>query len=222
MVTVRKPPTAQEAVLSALREAIATGRLRPGQQVVQEDLAAEFGVSRVPLREALRILEGEGHVAYYPHRGYFVTELSVQDLLEVYRLRELLEAEALTLAVQECSDPDVDDIEILLEAVEAATLEVDVGAITVTNRAFHFAIFDLAGLPRLSRLIRQLWDATDVYRTLYFHSDVNRHRVGLEHRALLQALRDRNAAELIRIQANHRANSVSAVELVIAENEIHP
>jgi DNA-binding GntR family transcriptional regulator len=215
VATLRKPPTAQETVLHALRTAIASGRLRPGQQIVQEDLSAQFGVSRVPLREALKILEGEGQVTYYPHRGYFVTELSVSDLLEVYRLRELLEAEALAIAVLECSDEDIADIEDLLEHVEAAADIGDVGALTMTNRAFHFAIFDLAGMPRLSRLIRQLWDATDVYRTVYFNDVVNRDRIQREHRAMLQALKKRDAEELIGLQIRHRTNSVRVVKDVI-------
>jgi len=87
-----RPPTAQEAVLAELRRFITTGRLRPGQQIVQDALAVQLGVSRVPLREALKILEGEGQVTYVAHRGYFVTELSLSDLLEVYRIREILEA----------------------------------------------------------------------------------------------------------------------------------
>ncbi|HVQ18393.1 MAG TPA: GntR family transcriptional regulator, partial [Actinomycetes bacterium] len=95
----RRPPTAQEAVLSELRRAIMTGELRPGEQVLQDALAEKFGVSRVPLREALKILEGEGQVTYQPHRGYFVAELDAVDLVEVYRIRDLLESEAARVAV---------------------------------------------------------------------------------------------------------------------------
>ena len=92
--------TAQELVLTGLRTDILTGELGPGDQVVQELLAERYGVSRVPLREALKTLESEGQVVYYPHRGYFVAELSVADLMEVYRLRSLLEAEAIRHAVR--------------------------------------------------------------------------------------------------------------------------
>ena len=98
-MTVERRQTAQDTVLAALRADILDGTLAPGDQIVQESLADRYGVSRVPLREALKTLESEGQVAYYPHRGYFVTELSVADLLEVYRLRALLEAEAIRAAV---------------------------------------------------------------------------------------------------------------------------
>jgi len=76
-------PTAAETVLQQLRVFLASGRLLPGQQLVQEDLAEDLGVSRVPIRESLKILEGEGHVTYHPNRGYFVTELSADDLFEL-------------------------------------------------------------------------------------------------------------------------------------------
>lgn len=153
--------TAQELVLTGLRTDILTGELGPGDQVVQELLAERYGVSRVPLREALKTLESEGQVVYYPHRGYFVAELSVADLMEVYRLRSLLEAEAIRHAVPALNDGDVDDLADLLAEVDAASRAEDVLAMTAANRRFHFAIFDAAGMPRLTRLLHQLWDATD-------------------------------------------------------------
>lgn len=218
-----KPPTAQELALLALREAIGSGELQPAQQVVQEDLSAIFGVSRVPLREALKTLEAEGLVTYFPHRGYFVTELSVADLREVYRLREILEAEALTLAVQECTTADLDVIEGLLVELEQVVADGrDVRAMTARNRAFHFAIFDAARRPRLTRLIRQLWDATDVYRSVYFQAEANRTRIAREHRAMLKALRQGDAQALIEIQSTHRANAVDAVAAVIEVGEAAP
>ena len=206
-----KPPTAQEAVLATLRSDIATGLLAPGEQVIQDDLARRYGVSRVPIREALRILEAEGLLEYHPHRGYFVTELSIEDLTEVYRIRELLEAEALSLVVVEIQDDDIADLEDLLMAVEQATAVGDVAAITEANRTFHFAMLQACGMPRLTRMIRLLWDATDAYRAVYFHEPANLERVNDEHRQMMQALRDRDAPRLVAIQAQHRQRSASAV-----------
>lgn len=207
--------TAQEMVLQHLRLSLASGQILPGQQLVQEELAENLGVSRVPIRESLRILEGEGLVTYHPNRGYFVTELSSTDLAELYRIRELLESEALQRAVTEVSDADLNDIEQLLELVEQAIDSGDVEAITAANRAFHFAIIDLSGMNRLSRLIRQLWDASDIYRTVYFRSADNRERIRAEHREILTALKARDAQALIAAQNHHRDEAVQAVNLMI-------
>ncbi len=209
-------PTAAESVLHELRSALAAGRLLPGQQLVQEDLAADLGVSRVPIRESLKILEGEGHVTYHPNRGYFVTELSADDLIEVYRIRQILEAEALAQAVLEVSDADIADIESILEQVEQAAESGDVERLTEANRAFHFSIIELSGMNRLSRLIRQLWDASDIYRTVYFRDPVNRERVHSEHREIIDALKARDAQALIRAQNSHREQAVAALKPVIS------
>jgi DNA-binding GntR family transcriptional regulator len=211
-----RPPTAQEAVLAELRRLLVTGDLAPGSPVRQEALAERLGVSRVPLREALKVLEGEGQVVYLPRRGYVVAELSVDDLLEVYRLRELLEAEAIRAAV-----PRLD--EVVLEAIAAAAREVDRAGrsgdlveMTASNRRFHFLLFDAAGMPRLSRTLRQLWDATDVYRAVYFGSPANRSRVAHEHADLLAAARDGDEERAVAVQAAHRDHSVAAVRAAIA------
>lgn len=200
--------TAQESVLRELRADIVSGILRPGDQIVQESLAARYGVSRVPLREALKILEGEGLVVYYPHRGYFVMELSVDDLAEVYRLRSLLEAEAISHAVPQLTAADCEALAELLAQVEAAG--EDIPALAAANRRFHFAIFDAAGMPRLSRVLHQLWDSTDVYRTLYFHQPANRARIAGEHAAMLVALRAGQADEVIRLHDQHREHSIAS------------
>ncbi|MBU6244900.1 MAG: GntR family transcriptional regulator [Actinomycetales bacterium] len=206
-----KPPTAQEAVLATLRSEIASGDLAPGEQVVQDDLARRYGVSRVPIREALRILEAEGLLEYHAHRGYFVAVLSVEDLAEVYRIRELLEAEALALVVDQIEDDDIADLDGLMREVERATQTQDVSAISAANRAFHFAMLQACGMPRLVRMIRLLWDATDAYRSVYFLEPSSLERVNDEHRQMMAALRDRDAERLIAVQAEHRHRSVVAV-----------
>ena len=209
-------PTAAETVLQQLRVFLASGRLLPGQQLVQEDLAEDLGVSRVPIRESLKILEGEGHVTYHPNRGYFVTELSADDLIELYRIRQILEAEALAQVVVEVSDADIADIEKILEQVEQAAELGDVHALSEANRAFHFSIIELSGMNRLSRLIRQLWDASDIYRTVYFRDSVNRERIRSEHREIIDALKARDAQALIRAQNAHREQAVAVLTPVIS------
>lgn len=214
-MTASRHVTAQDAVLASLREDIRTGLLAPGDQIVQEALAERYGVSRVPLREALKTLESEGQVTYYPHRGYFVAELSVADLLEVYRLRALLEAEAIRAAVPTLGDDDVAALADLAHDIDAASARGDLTAVTVANRRFHFALFDAAGMPRLSRLLRQLWEATDAYRSLYFQAPSNRERVAGEHAAMVTALRARDAEAVVALHDRHRENSVLAVRVLL-------
>ena len=172
-----RPPTAQEAVLLEVRRLLVTGELAPGAPVRQESLAERLGVSRVPVREALKVLEGEGHVVYLPRRGYIVAELSVDDLVEVYRMRELLEAEAIRVAVPRLTPAILDQLSETARAVDHAGAQGDLATMTASNRRFHFLLFDAAGLPRLARTLRQLWDATDVYRAVYFAESANRERV---------------------------------------------
>ena len=208
--------TAQEQVLREVRQLIASGELKAGQQVKQDTLSAQLGVSRVPLREALKVLEGEGQVVYHPHRGYFVAELSVADLVEVYRIRALLEEEALTVAIPMMTDEDVDFIADLADEVRAAALTGDVAAISAANRRFHFAMFECSNMPRLVRIIRTLWDATDAYRSVYMASTINVEHMNAEHEEMLNALRLRDGALSIQLQAEHRENSVAAVSKIIS------
>ena len=213
--TFVRPPTAQEAVLAEVRRLLVTGELAPGSPVRQEALAERLGVSRVPLREALKVLEGEGHVVYLPRRGYVVAELSVDDLVEVYRMRELLEAEAIRVAVPRLDAQSLAEIEAAAREVDDAGRGADLVEMTASNRRFHFLLFDAAGMPRLSRTLRQLWDATDVYRAVYFATPANRARVAHEHADLVAALHARDATVAVAAQATHRDHSVAAVRAAI-------
>ena len=130
----QRPPTAQEYVLQRLRQAIISRELRPGAAIRQELLAEKYGTSRVPLREALKILEGEGHVTYIPHRGYFVADLSVSDLREVYIIRDLLETEALTRAVEYVTEQSLAHFTETLTAMSHASTSGDLATLSTLNQ----------------------------------------------------------------------------------------
>lgn len=198
-------------VSERLREDLLTRSLLPGQQIVQEALAERYGVSRVPLREALKELEAEGLVIHEPHRGYFVTELNAAEMAEVYTIRALLEADAIRRACQRLSDADLAHIDELRREFESALLLADLETIASANRAFHFAIFDACGLPRLVRLLRTLWDATDAYRSLYFQDSGTHEHICAEHLAHMEALTRRDAEGAVETQRLHRERSVLIV-----------
>ncbi|MFD3994542.1 GntR family transcriptional regulator [Streptomyces sp. NPDC058548] len=211
----RRPQTAQQFVLEELRRAITSGELRPGGQIRQDALAARFEVSRVPLREALKALEAEGLVVHHIHRGYFVAELSLADLEEIYRIRELLETEAVRMAVRRMPDGIVATLERVQREVERAADEGDVPAMAAANRLFHFTLIEASGMPRLVRLIATLWDSTDAYRSLYYTEDPHRKQAVREHRAVISALRHGDEDATVRWLDEHRAHAVAALREVL-------
>jgi DNA-binding GntR family transcriptional regulator len=211
----RRPPTAQEAVLAELRRSILEGDLEPGAQILQDRIAEQLGVSRVPVREALKMLEGEGQVSYAPHRGYFVTELDATELMEVYEIRDILEAEAVRRALPFLGEDDFERMEAAVADMEAAENEGDIVGLTAANRRFHFALMDPCGMPRLIRIIRQLWDSTDPYRSVYFGHERHRKTVRQEHRAILKAVRKRDIEGLVRELTEHRRHAVESLRAIL-------
>lgn len=212
----KRPPTAQEFVLDELRRLILTGEMAAGSPIRQDALAERLGVSRVPLREALRTLEGEGQVTYRPHHGYQVADLSLDDLLEVYRIRELLETEATLKAVPRLTAVDVERLVSAQAEIEQAALAGDIVGMAAANRRFHFIVLEASGMPRLTRLVRVLWDATDAYRALYYSAAENRDRVHQEHKAIIEAVRAGDAGEVTRLWDEHRAGAVEALRQVVS------
>ncbi len=219
-IEARPPQTTQQYVLSQVRRAILTGKLAPGAPIRQDTLAEQLGVSRVPIREALKILEGEGQVTYRPRRGYVVAELALEDFLEVYRLRRILEEEAIRQTLGGITDEDVTRLEEAHAEVVRSSRIHDITAMAAANRLFHFTLFEAAGMPRLLRFLNILWDATDVYRSRYYSEESNRDRVDQEHLGIIEAVRARDADELVRRLNEHRDGTVATLREFITERQI--
>ena len=145
--------TAQDLVLTSMREAILTAALPPGTRLRQEKLAELFGTSRIPVREALRALEYEGLVTSMPRRGFTVTELDADDIEEVYDLRILLESHAVRLAVPLITDEDLQILEgLYAEMLAAVTGDEQLAA----REQFYSRLFSITGRPRLVAQISRL------------------------------------------------------------------
>ena len=211
-----KVVTVQEAALNELRERIANGQLRAGEQVRQETLASELGLSVVPLREALKTLEAEGQVVYTPHRGYFVARLDMRELTEAYAIRELLEDEAARRGVPVLVD---EDIRRMLEAIKDIDRHIrskDITAVAAANRRFHFTIFDAAEMPRMTNFIRILWETTEPYRSLYIADAEHRRLVNDEHRAIVAAAAAHDVRLVIKLLHEHRGNAIERLKGILA------
>jgi len=208
---LRSAVTVQHATLLWLRDQVANGSLRAGTQLRQENLAHEFGVSVPPVREALKTLEAEGLVVYRPHRGYFVASMTVTELEETYRIRDLLETEAIQRSVPVLGKDAIGRMREAIRDMEAAHRTQNVPALTTANRRFHFTLFDAAEMPRMAELIRVLWESTDRYRSLYFSSQHYRRRVNQEHRAILAAVRRRDSVEAVALLRAHREHALDSL-----------
>jgi DNA-binding GntR family transcriptional regulator len=209
-------PTAQQHALDGLRALIVGGQLRPGMRVNQEDIAGRLGLSVAPIREALRVLEQEGQLTYFPRRGYFVTELDVADVEEIYELRRVLEERAARNALLSLDDEGLARIEEAARACVDAADAGDVAADLVANRAFHFGILEAPGAPHIMRLIQSLWDATEAYRALYYNAPEERRASIDAHDRILDALRRRDADTLVAELDSHRERALVVLRVVLA------
>lgn len=207
-----RPKTAQEAVLLELRKRLLDGRLQPGEAIRPDAVGEELGVSAVPVREALRILEGESQVRYRPHRGYLVTELDIKDLREIYGIRELLEAEAVRHAIGKLDKHDLEEMRSAMQEMESAG--DDIFGLTTANRRFHFTIFEAADMPHLQRMITWLWDTSEPchYRSPSFMRPENRAQVDAEHHGIMDAVTAGDVDKVISELREHRQHALAALE----------
>jgi DNA-binding GntR family transcriptional regulator len=186
--------TMTEHVLTRLRQLILSGALVPGERIDQAELAQRFGVSVVPVREALARLQSSGLVRIVPHRGVFVESLSAEELVDIYNVRELLEEYAARLAAANLTDADVAALEEICERMATAGEAQDYDTFLALNRELHFRIYRAARRPYLLQIIEQLWDRSTRYRLLQLHAIPSRARDALfEIEAIIAACRRRDA-----------------------------
>ena len=210
--TAQPPGTAAQHALEELRRSIVAGELRPGQRVGQEEIAERLGVSLAPVREALAALEQEGQLTYKPRRGYFVTELRLEDLREIYELRALLEERAARRAVPLLDEDALERVELAArEVVEAGDVATELAA----NRRFHFALLEAPGQTHALRLIQLLWDSTETYRALYYNSPSARKESVRAHARIVAALRGRDAERLVAELDSHRQRALDRLSEIL-------
>jgi DNA-binding GntR family transcriptional regulator len=221
-VGVTGPQTTPQHALDALRRAIVDGELRPGQRIAQEQVALRLGMSIAPVREALRVLDQEGQVTYRPRRGYFVTELRIEDLEEIYELRKLLEERLARAALAEVRDGTLERIKAAaaecVQAAEAGHVSAELEA----NRRFHFAILEPSDSPHTIGVIRRLWDATEAYRALYYNLPAERQESIAAHGRIIEAIEAHDADRLVAELDAHRERALIVLRRVLSGAEGSP
>lgn len=197
---LRQYKTTPTLLADALRTAILRGILKGGQVLRQEELAASFGVSRMPLREAFRQLEAEGLLTIYPHKGAVVTELSALEAQELYEIRLALETTALAKAIPNLTPAHLVRAEKLLNQADG---ESDIGRWGELNWQFHAALYQAAGRPRLLAMLERLHLSVDRYMRLELAALDYRPRSQAEHRELLQACRQGDSDRALKLLQEH-------------------
>lgn len=196
--------TRAQYVTNDLRRRILSGEFPGGTQLRQDALAADYDVSRIPVREALLTLESEGLVEFYPHRGAFTTELSVDKIRELFDLRVLLETHLLRRAIPNMTPQVLEQAEGILRDYDAA---LDSGSQidnwSEYNFAFHQALYSTAGLPETMALVSQLNTKSDRYIRMQLLYTQEIEKAEREHHALLDLSREGDADAACRLLEQH-------------------
>lgn len=190
---------AEQSIAQCLRQMILSRQLMPGERLVEAELAQRFGVSRTPIREALRELVSDGLVILSPNKGASVAKFLLSDLEEIYAIRIALEGYAAHLAALHITDAELQRLDQLLCAMDQAFREGNRSRLLHVNREFDTTIYAASRQQRLYQLILKHIDLADLYRRLYFSLDHLASRTVAEHREILEALKRRDPQEAERL-----------------------
>lgn len=194
---------ASQRIADHVRAQILAGALPPGTRIRQDELALELGASRLPVREALRILEAEGLTEHTANKGARVPRLDPAELDVLYRMRERLEPLALTESLPHLTDADIAGLADIHERIMA---DDDLAEFLVLDRAFHLGSYAGCASEQLAGSVVRLWNSTQPYRRAFMSLDGRPHRrevVDHEHRLILDALVRRDPEDAERYVAGH-------------------
>lgn len=197
----------RDMVFDVLMNAIMSGQLSPGERLLEVQLAEEMGVSRTPVREAIRRLELEGFVVMLPRKGAYVAGLSIDDVENVYEIRTALETLAVRLAAQRMVDEDYRRLDELVERMQATWQEGDVDAWVKLDANFHELLYRFSRNDRLVQLMSNVMEQISRYRILSLANVEVRHNSLAEHQEVISALRLRDSEEAAAAAARHIENT---------------
>ncbi|MCC5637154.1 GntR family transcriptional regulator [Nostoc sp. CHAB 5844] len=189
-----------DLIADALREAILRGIFQEGQSLRQDEIATQFGVSRIPVREALRQLEAEGLVTLHLNRGAMVSVLTANEAQEICEIRSALEVKAMQLAIPKLSAADLEKAALILETTDQAT---DAGLLAQLNWEFHAILYASAERPRLLMIVKNLHINCDRYVRVQMAQMDYQARSQKEHYQLLDACKKRDTKTAVRLLKRH-------------------
>ncbi len=200
-----------ETVAQRIRDMIRRGVLKKGDRIVEKQLCDALGISRTPLREALRILKSEGLIDLLPHRGAYVAQPSMQDIRELFDVMSILEGACARVASQKMSNADFARVDKLHQKLEKHFEQKDHEKYLEVNHKFHSLIQEMAGNKLLNELLDGLRQKILLYRQRQLFQPDRFEASMNEHRLLLEALRKRDADAVESLMKTHLMNQCEAL-----------
>ena len=209
----------RDVVFQTLRQAILRGELKPGERLMEIHLAQKLGVSRTPVREAIRKLELEGLVLMIPRKGAEVARISENNLRDVLEVRRTLEELAVDLACQRMTEDELEELKKTQELFAQAIREGDAMRIAQTDERYHEIIYGSTKNEKLVQMLNNLREQMYRYRLEYIKDEDKRQVLMVEHEHILSALKVRNLAEARMAAREHIDNQEITVSKNIKEQE---
>ncbi|OGO79202.1 MAG: GntR family transcriptional regulator [Clostridiales bacterium GWB2_37_7] len=201
----------REVVFETMRNAIISGDLKPGERLMEVQMAEALGVSRTPVREAIRKLELEGLVIMLPRKGAFIADLSVKDLTEVMEIRASLEGLAAGLAAIRIDQEEIEELEIKALKFHKSIENDDVEELILMDLEFHDAIFRASRNDRLIQLNNNLREQVQRFREIY-HKKVNKSKeTSKEHYEMVEAISNRDSDKAEKLARRHIENAEKSI-----------
>lgn len=184
--------TMQESVADLIRDLILTRQLEPGERLIENRLAEQLGVSRTPVREAIRALASEGLVSFSPYKGASVAEFSSAELEDTYHIRIALEGYCARLATMHITDEQIEQLEALFARMQEEYRREDRWELLAVNREFYAILYAIPGQPYLFELVMKYIDMADAYRRMALAQPRYFTHIIAGHEELLDAIRQRD------------------------------
>ena len=192
-------------LLARMQADILTGEMQPGQKIIEQKLCEKYGVSRTPLREALRQLESDGLVEYILNRGYFVVGMSDRDFEDMFDLRKAYEIQAVKWAIERITEEEMESLEETFEFMEFYTMRNDIEKMLVINAGFHQIIYEASKNRMLQKLLTSYQSYLKYKSPEVVHEENYLSTLLEEHRAIFKAFKDespRDGAHAMEIHIN--------------------
>ena len=203
--------TMHDLVFSTLMEDILSGRLEPGEKLNISEISERLGVSRTPVREALKQLMSVGLVENVPHRSPFVKKLSIEEIIELYYIRAALEGIASRLAAQRLTDDQIKELEALCKRMEEKARSGQYDDFIEDNSKFHFLVYEATNSPRLQEMAHQYYRQCEQYRALVMELPGSYEEVCQEHKNILTSFKERDLEKADNFAREHYFNSARRI-----------